>query len=130
MSKDVKEILVDNTSNGLGTIRISDEVVKIIAGLAATEVPGVVGMSGGIVGGIAEKLGRKNLSTGVKVQVGEKEAAVDLSVIVEYGMQIHEVALQIQNNVKNTIERMTGLKVVEVNIGIQGVSFSHVEEKE
>ena len=83
-------------NNALGTIRIADEVVSIIAGLAATEVEGVAGMSGGIAGGIAEILGRKNFSKGVKVEVGEKEAA---------------------------IENMTGLSTVEVNVHVQGVGF-------
>jgi uncharacterized alkaline shock family protein YloU len=68
----------------MGSIKITDEVVAIIAGIAATEVPGVFGMSGGIAGGIAEALGRKNLSKGVKVEVGEKEAAIDLYIIVEF----------------------------------------------
>jgi uncharacterized alkaline shock family protein YloU len=109
--------------NNLGTIRIADEVVTVIAGLAATEVEGVAAMSGGIAGGIAEMLGRKNLSKGVKVEVGEKEAAVDLYIIVNFGVEIPEVALKIQENVKNAIENMTGLKVVEVNVHVQGVHF-------
>ncbi len=108
----------------VGSIRIADEVVGIIAGLAATEVPGVAGMSAGLVGGIAEMLGKKNLSKGVKVEVGEKEAAVDLYIIVEYGVRIPEVALRVQENVKRGIESMTGLDVVEVNIHVQGVGFA------
>lgn len=116
--------------DGQGTIRISDDVVKIIAGLAATEVSGVSGMSGGIAGGIAEKLGRKNLSKGVKAEVGEKEAAIDISVIVDYGAHIQEVASQIQTNVKNAVESMTGLKVLEVNINVQGVSFGPDNKEE
>ena len=110
--------------NDVGMIRIADEVVGIIAGLAATEVAGVAGMSGGLVGGIAEILGKKNLSKGVKVEVGEREAAVDLYIIVEYGIRIPDVALRVQENVKRAIESMTGLEVVEVNIHIQGVGFS------
>lgn len=106
-----------------GTIKISDEVVSIIAGIAATEVPGVAGMSGGVVNGITEMLGRKNLGKGVKVEVGEKEAAVDIYLIVDYGVRIPEVAWNVQENVKNSIETMTGLKVVEVNIHIQGVNM-------
>ncbi|KXG76799.1 Asp23/Gls24 family envelope stress response protein [Thermotalea metallivorans] len=106
-----------------GQIKIADEVVGIIAGLAATEVPGVAGMSGGIAGGIAEMLGRKNLSKGVKVEVGEKEAAVDLFIIVEYGVKIPDVSWQIQESVKKAVETMTGLKVVEVNIHVQGVNL-------
>lgn len=123
MGIDKKEI------NEHGNIKIADEVVGIIAGLAATEVEGVAGMSGGIAGGISEMLGRKNLSKGVKVEVGEKEAAVDLFIIVEYGARIPEVAWNVQENVKKAIENMTGLNVVEVNIHIQGVNFKS-ESKE
>jgi len=115
---------------GLGSIRISDEVVKVIAGLAAIEIKGVAGMSGGLVGGIAEMLGRKNLSKGIKVEVGEKEAAVDLYVIIDYGIRIPDVAAQIQENVKKAIERMTGLVVVEVNVNVQGVAFASESKEE
>lgn len=111
----------------LGDIRIANEVVGVIAGLAATDVDGVAGMSGGIAGGIAELLGRKNLSKGVKVEVGEEQAAVDLFVVVEYGVRIPDIAWQIQENVKRAIETMTGLEVVEVNVHIQGVHFPSEE---
>ena len=114
---------------GLGTIRVADEVVSIIAGLATTEVEGIAGMSGGIAGGIAEMLGRKNFSKGVKVEVGEKEAAVDLYIIVKYGIRIPEVALSAQENVKRAIETMTGLTVVEVNVHVPGVGFPEEEPK-
>ena len=110
-----------------GTIRIADEVVAIIAGLAATEIEGVAGMSGGVVGGIAEILGRKNLSKGVKVEVGEKEAALDIYIIVEFGVRIPDVSLKIQENVKQAIETMTGLAVVETNVHVQGVVFPEPE---
>ncbi|MGE5507108.1 MAG: Asp23/Gls24 family envelope stress response protein [Chitinophagales bacterium] len=113
-----------------GTIRIANEVVGIIAGLAATEVSGVAGMSGGLAGGITEILGRKNLSKGVKVEVGEKEAAIDLFIIVEYGMVIPEVAWKVQENVKRAIESMTGLSVIEVNVHVQGVHFPQEEKTE
>lgn len=110
-------------NNALGTIRIADEVVSIIAGLAATEVEGVAGMSGGIAGGIAEILGRKNFSKGVKVEVGEKETAIDLYIIVKYGVRIPDIALNVQEAVKAAIENMTGLSTVEVNVHVQGVGF-------
>jgi len=116
--------------NETGLIRIADEVVGIIAGLAATEVPGVAGMSAGLVGGIVEMLGKKNLAKGVKVEVGEREAAVDLYIIVEYGVRIPDVALRVQENVKRAIESMTGLDVVEVNVHIQGVGFAPEEKEE
>lgn len=117
--------------NDIGSIRIADEVVGIIAGLAATEIAGIAGMSAGLVGGIAEMLGKKNLAKGVKVEVGEKEAAIDLFVIVEYGSRIPDVALRVQENVKRAIETMTGLRVVEVNIHVQGVGFqSEAKQKD
>jgi uncharacterized alkaline shock family protein YloU len=121
---------VQRVVNDIGTIKITDEVVAIIAGIAAMEVPGVTSMSGGIAGGIAEALGRKNLSKGVKVEVGEKEAAIDLFIIVEYGYRIPEVAWTIQERVKNAVEDMTGLNVVEVNIHIQGVNIEKEHRKE
>lgn len=111
-------------------IRISEEVVKLIAGIAASQIDGVAGMSGGLVGGIAEILGRKNLSRGVRVQVGEKEAALDIYLIIQYGVAIPSVAQRIQEAVKNAVESMTGLKVVEVNIHVQGVAFGQVDEAE
>ncbi|HHW55197.1 MAG: Asp23/Gls24 family envelope stress response protein [bacterium] len=117
--------------NVVGTIKIADEVVAIIAGLAATEIEGVAGMSGGFAGGIAEMLGRKNLSKGVKVEVGERQAAVDLYVIVEYGVPIPDVAYMVQENVKKKIETMTGLEVVEVNVHVQDVRMApEVKEDE
>jgi uncharacterized alkaline shock family protein YloU len=124
----------ENTKNlenqELGSVKISEEVVSIIAGLAATEVPGVAGMSGGVVNGISEILGRKNLSKGVKVEVGEKEVTIDLYLIVDYGVRIPEVAWNVQENVKNAVENMTGLKVVEVNIHVQGVSMEKENKKQ
>lgn len=121
MEENGKHVVIDG--NGAGTIKISEDVVKIIAGLAATEITGVAGMSGGLAGGIAEKLGRKNMTKGVKAEVGAKEATIDISVIIEYGARIQEVAYQIQTKVKSTVESMTGLKVLGVNVNVQGVSF-------
>ena len=112
-----------------GSIKIADEVVGIIAGLAATEVTGVAGMSAGLVGGIAEMLGKKNLSKGVKAVVGEREAAIDVYIIVEFGVRIPDIALRVQENVKRAIESMTGLEVIEVNIHVQGVGFTHNGEE-
>lgn len=114
----------------LGSVKIAGEVVSVIAGLAAMEVQGVAGMSSGITGDIAELLGRRNLAKGVKVEVGEREAAVDLYLIVEYGVRIPEVAWKVQQNVKQAIESMTGREVVEVNVHVQGVNFPSEEKKE
>jgi len=107
----------------MGTIEIAPEVIEVIAGLATVEVDGVAGMSGGLSSGIAELLGRKNLSKGVKVEVGQREAAVDVSIIVQYGRRIPEISTEIQRNVKRSIENMTGLHVVEVNVHIHDVHF-------
>lgn len=113
---------MNNTSEH-GSVKISNDVVAIIAGVAATEIAGVTGMSGGITGGITEMLGMKNLSKGVKVEMGEQETAIDLFIIVDYGANITEVGQMVQENVKASVESMTGLNVVEVNVNIQGVNI-------
>ena len=117
-----------NKEDDYGTVKISNDVVAIIAGVAATEVKGVAGMSGGITGGITEMLGMKNLSKGVKVEVGDEEAAIDLYIVVEYGSKIGEIGIEVQKNVKDTIETMTGLNVIQVNVNIQGVNLLKEEE--
>lgn len=114
----------------LGNIQIAPDVIAVIAGLATIEVEGVAGMSGGFAGGIAELLGRKNLSKGVKVEVGQREAAVDVNIIVEYGRRIPTIADEIQQNVKRSIEMMTGLHVVEVNVHVHDVHFKSQEKTE
>ncbi|MEI7027180.1 Asp23/Gls24 family envelope stress response protein [Paenibacillus sp. y28] len=116
-----------------GNIRISDDVVATIAGLAALETPGISGMSGGISEGLAKRLSGKNVQKGVSVEVGQVEAAIDLRVIVNYGSQIQDVCRDLQENVREAVENMTGLSVVEVNVKVEGVAFKEeevVEEKE
>ncbi|MFR2534323.1 MAG: Asp23/Gls24 family envelope stress response protein [Clostridia bacterium] len=109
-------------------IKIADDVVAVIAGVAVSEVSGVSSMAGGFAGGISEVLsGKKNLAKGIKVEVGEKDTKIDVNIIVEYGVRIPDVAFEIQNKVKKAVETMTGLKVIEVNVHVQGV---HTEEKE
>ncbi|NLJ83395.1 MAG: Asp23/Gls24 family envelope stress response protein [Halanaerobiaceae bacterium] len=114
-------------NENMGTIKIANEVVAIIASLAASEVEGVASMGGGVGGSIAEMLGQKR---GVRVETGDEECTVDLSVIVEYGSSIPIVAENIQKNVKEAIESMTGLNAVEINIHVQGVHFPREEKKE
>jgi len=113
-------------------IKIADDVVSVIAGKAVSEISGVAGMAGGFAGGISEVLsGKKNLSKGIKVDVGEKETKIDVNIIVEYGSRIPDVAFDIQNRVKTAVEGMTGLKVVAVNVHVQGVNTeAATEEKE
>lgn len=116
--------------NDSGSIKITDEVVAIIAGIAANEVKGVYGMSGSFGGGISEILGRKSLSKGVKVEMGEKQVTIDLFILVEYGCRIPEIAWEIQEKVKKSVELMTGLEVKEVNIHIQGVNIEKDRKKQ
>lgn len=108
-------------SNG-GTISYANEVIATIAGVAANEVDGVAGMS--VTGGIGDIWGRnKNITKGVKVEVGSQEAAVDIYMIVEYGKPIQKVAVEVQENVRKALEGLTGLHVVKVDVHVQGVSF-------
>ena len=111
------------------TIKIANDVVATIAGIAASEIEGVVGMSGGIVGGIGQMLGRKQLTKGVKVEIKEDSAFIDISIIVEYGSKIPDIAKQIQDNVKESVVTMTGLKIGAVNVHVQGVAFPQPEEE-
>ena len=116
------EITVYDSNTNNGTVTYANDVIATIAGVAATEVSGVAGMSGGISSGITEMLGKKNLTKGVKVEVGTQEAAIDLNIVVEYGSELHKVAEAVQENVKKAVETMTGLQVVEVNVNILGVN--------
>lgn len=118
------------TEEDFGKVKIADEVVSIIAGLAAADVEGVAGMSSGIAGGIAEIIGRKNMTKGVKVDVKENEATIDLFMVVEYGSRIPEAAWEIQEKVKKAVETMTGLQVMKVNIHVQGVHIEKEPKKE
>ena len=126
------EITIENTEGETSNIQIADDVVAIIAGKAVSDAPGVYAMAGGFAGGISEVLsGKKNLSKGIKVDVGEKETKIDVNIIVEYGSRIPDVAYEIQTRVKKSVENMTGLKVSEVNVHVQGVKTEkEVEEKE
>ena len=107
----------------IGEVQIADEVVAIIAGLAATEVEGVDSMAGNITNELVGKLGMKNLSKGVKVDVTEEHVPVSLSLNLKYGYSIPKVCEVVQDKVKSAIENMTGLIVLDVNIKIAGVSL-------
>ena len=113
-----------------GNVNISDDVVSTIASLAASEVKGIVGMSGSISGGFAELLGKKNLSKGVKITINENDVILDLSVIVEYGVKIPDVAWELQEKVKTEVESMTGLNVTAVNVTVDGVNVPKQEVEE
>ena len=118
-SKTAKTENSENTENG---IEISNDVIAVIAGVAVSEVQGVASMSGGFAGGITEVLsGKKNMAKGIKVDKTENKAKIDVNIIVEYGSRIPDVAYEIQNRVKKSVEGMTGFKVEEVNVHVQGV---------
>lgn len=108
----------------IGEVQIADEVVAIIAGLAATEVEGVDSMAGNITNELVGKLGMKNLSRGVKVDVTEEHVSADLSLNIKYGYNIPEICKKVQERVKTAIETMTGLTVLDVNVKIAGVNLS------
>ena len=109
----------------IGEVQIADEVVAIIAGLAATEVEGGDSMAGNITNELVGKLGMRNLSKGVKVDVTEEHVSVDLSLNLKYGYNIPEVCEKVQERVKTAIENMTGLSVLDVNIKIAGVNMEN-----
>ena len=122
-NKEINEI----EENG---IKIADDVVATIAGKSALEVKGVYSMAGGFAGGISEVFGKKSYTRGIKVDNTEKGLKIDVNIIVEYGARIPDVAYEIQNKVKNSIENMTGLKIEEVNVHIQGVNTESQKNEE
>ena len=115
--------------DGSGQVYIADEVVAIIAGLAATEVDGVASMAGNITNELVGKLGMKNLSKGVKISVLENVVTVDLALNIEYGKNILETSKTVQEKVKAAIENMTGLEVADVNIRIASVDMENEKGK-
>lgn len=114
---------------GVGEVQIADEVVAIIAGLAATEVEGVSSMAGNITYDLVSKLGMKSLSRGVKVTVLEGVVTVELALNMEYGKNILETSKKVQERVKSSIENMTGLQVADVNIRIASVDMEKEKGK-
>lgn len=118
--KNSYKILEDSS---IGEVQIADDVVAIIAGLAATEIEGVASMAGNLTNELVSKLGMKNLSRGVKVEVAPDAVAVDLSLMVKYGYSIPKTSKLVQEKVKQAIENMTGLHVAVVNVRITGVKL-------
>ena len=111
-------------------IKISDDVVAVIAGVAVSEVPGVASMAGGFAGGISEVFsGKKNMAKGIKVEIADNDTKIDVNIIVEYGTRIPDVAFEIQNRVKKAVENMTGLNVEEVNVHVQGVNTDTAKQE-
>lgn len=128
VKKEVVEQQIEDTENG---IEISNDVIAVIAGVAVSEVQGVASMSGGFAGGITEVLsGKKNLAKGIKVEKIENTTKIDVNIVVEYGSRIPDVAFEIQNRVKKAVESMTGFKVEEVNVHVQGVNTDIVKRED
>ena len=128
---EVKQENIEEINEENSGIKISNDVVAVIAGVAVSEVRGVASMQGGFAGGITEVLsGKKNLAKGIKVEVENEKAKIDVNIIVEYGTRIPDVAFEIQNRVKKSVENMTGLKVTEVNVHVQGVSIETEKKQE
>ena len=124
------EVIPEKVEENEG-IEISGDVIAVIAGVAVSEVQGVASMSGGFAGGITEVLsGKKNLAKGIKVDKTDDAVKIDVNIIVEYGSRIPDVAFEIQNRVKKSVENMTGLKVEEVNVHVQGVNTDSVVKNE
>lgn len=124
MEKEVeKSALVLDNGDEFGTVKIANDVVAMIAGLAATEVDGVSAMVGNITNELMGKVGMKKLTKGVKVDILEKNVSVDLAVTLDYGYNIPTTCAKVQDKVKNAIETMTGLSVADVNIRIVGIDM-------
>ncbi|MDE6608631.1 MAG: Asp23/Gls24 family envelope stress response protein [Lachnospiraceae bacterium] len=119
MDKNTYVLQEENT----GTVKIADDVVAMIAGLAATEVEGVSAMAGNVTNELMSKVGMKKLTKGVKVDVFDRHVTVDLAILMEYGYNIPTTCQKVQAKVKAAIENMTGLNVTDVNIRIAGVNM-------
>lgn len=124
---DVRDTYTIYDDQSIGKVQIADEVVAIIAGLAATEVEGVASMAGNITNELVGKLGMKNLSKGVKVDVLEGVVTVSLALNLKYNYSIMDVSAKVQERVKNAVENMTGLEVADVNIRVAGVEMEKQE---
>lgn len=127
--EEVKEVVEENNLEIDTNLNISEDVIGIIAGIAASEVEGIAGMTLGFVDGINQILGsNKKYSKGVKIELDGKKVSIDLFVNVKYGVKIPDVAWAVQNSVKNSVETMTGLEVTGVNINVQGIIFDKKEK--
>ena len=127
MAKDERNTYTIQNDASLGEVKIADEVVAIIAALAATEVDGVASMAGNITNELISRLGMKNLSKGAKVDVLEGVVTVSLALNLKYNYSIMDVSAKVQERVKNAVENMTGLEVADVNIRVAGVEMEKQE---
>ncbi|MGO4887102.1 Asp23/Gls24 family envelope stress response protein [Anaerobacillus sp. MEB173] len=120
---------LEESKNELGKVEISPEVIEVIAGIAASEIEGVATMRGNFASGVVERLGRKNHGKGVKVDLKDDGIAVDVFVVMVYGVAIPEVAQKIQNNIYQTLKTMTAIELSEVNVHVVGIQFETTEQQ-
>jgi len=120
-------VLKPDPSKEGDSVRISSDVIAVITSIISSDVPGVAGMSGGVVGGIAERLGRRDITKGIKVEVNEDRVSIDLDVIVEYGKPIVESTDKLKKEIRTNVEKTTGLKVDAININVQGINLPEEE---
>lgn len=121
----VKNTQLSQEEEPFGTVKIADDVVAMIAALAATEVDGVTSMNGNMANELLSRVGVKGLAKGSKVEIFNKKVKVELAINLEYGFNIPATCQRVQNRVKNSIENMTGLEVTDVNIRISGINMTH-----
>jgi uncharacterized alkaline shock family protein YloU len=117
--------IIQIKSDQLGEVKIAEEVVAIVAGLAATEVDGVSSMAGNITNEIVSRLGMRNLSKGIEIEVENDEIKVSVAINIAYGYNIPDVSAKVQDKISSAIENMTGLHVAEVNVKIASVDMEN-----
>ncbi len=130
MSEELNAIATSaETEDKIGNVKISVEVIATVASIATNEIKGVAGMSGTALGGIADILGgKKNKGKGVKVEITDDSCVIDLNIVVDYGVRIPDIAWDVQENVKNSVESMTGMTVSKINIHVDGINFNTEKE--
>lgn len=122
-------VLKPDPSKEGDSVRISAEVIAVIASIVSSDIPGIADLSGGVVGGIAERLGRRDMTRGIKVDVNEDRITIDLNVIVEYGKSIVESTDKLKKEIRTNVEKTTGLTVEAININVQGINVPEEEVK-
>lgn len=121
---DDKNVITMESTDDVGQVKIADDVIAIIAEIAAVEVKGVAGMGGTLTSDLVQTLSRKRTPKGVKVELTDSRVALDMALIINYGEKIPEVTLEVQEKVKNSIEMMTGLEIISINIHVIGIHFN------
>lgn len=125
MSEENLTMVEMNENAGMGKVEIAPEVIEVIAGIAASEVDGLMSMRGNFAAGVVERLGKKNHGKGVKVELSEQSIKVDIYCVMKFGVSIPKVAQEVQDNIRQTLLNMTALEADEVNVHVVGVQFDN-----